>query len=113
MDTLSFDEVIALLKEMPSRARTLRYIIKRGCRPYPTLWDRRDFDALPHMKEHQRSCFNCGEDRPEYLGCCWGNNSCHIWVCQECAPEVQQMVAEHREAQDVERQEAGAPAAAA
>lgn len=98
MDTLSFDEVIALLKETPSMARTLRYITKRGCWLYPPFHGRPVDELLPHMRELQRACFNCGEDRPIYQGTCWGNMSCEIWVCSECAPEVQGKLIELREA---------------
>lgn len=89
MTAMTFDEVAALLKQPPSMERTSFYIEKRGCWTYRPFGGQ-TIDALPaHMKDHQRSCFNCGQRQPEYAGRCWGNMICEIWVCESCAPKVE------------------------
>ena len=90
MAAMTFDEVIELLKRPPSMERTLFYTKNRGCWPYRPHGGRAPEALLPHVREHQRACFNCGENKPEYQGTCWGNMICEIWVCADCAPMVRE-----------------------
>ena len=102
--TMTLDEVIALLKEPPSTERTLLYIENRGCWDYRPYRGQNIDDLPPHMKDLQRSCFNCGHQEPEYAGTCWGNMSCEIWVCANCAPQVQEAKNERRAVQSDNRE---------
>lgn len=89
MPTMTFDEVIELLKQPPSIDRTLTYIERRRCWSYRPF-NGESIDALPeHMRDIERACFNCGQKQPEHAGICWGNTVCQIWVCEHCAPRVQ------------------------
>lgn len=94
MATMTFDEVIELLREPPGIERTRTYILKRGCWPYQPHGGRDPAELAPHVRERERNCFNCGEGRPQYPGECWGNTMCEIWVCGQCAPEVRDQTAE-------------------
>ena len=94
MDRMSMEEVIALLQEPPTIERAVRYVTQRGRRAYKPMGGRPAEELMDHVKEHTRLCFCCGEKRPEYLGTCWGNFNCEIWVCQKCAPTVQTAVEE-------------------
>lgn len=98
MDTMTMEEIIALLQEPPDIERTVKYITQRGCGTYKPMRGRQEEELMDHMKEHTRLCFNCGEKRTEYLGACWGNFSCEIWVCEQCSPIVADSVAQARAA---------------
>ena len=96
MDNLSFEDLIALLNSPPAMARTLRYIKERSCRAYPAFSNKYTKHMPAHVLEHDRNCFNCGQDAPEHLGKCWGNNSCEIWVCATCVPQVDEALAQEK-----------------
>ena len=94
MDNLSFEDLITLLNSPPEKARTLRYIKERGCRAYPPFSGRYTKHMPAHVLEHTRNCFNCGQNAQENLGKCYGNNSCEIWICAACVPEVENALAQ-------------------
>ena len=85
-DDMTMEELTALLSEPPSTDRTLRYVTRWGCRPYRPFRHMKIEEISEHMRSHTRRCFNCGEQRTEYIGVCWGNASCETWVCAQCAP---------------------------
>ena len=92
-DTLTFEEVLDLVNRPPSLARTLDYITRRGCwpeRPFPKFAPE---ELADHVKALECVCFACGNRRPEWAGTCYGNSSCQIWVCAECAPLVKDSLA--------------------
>ena len=90
---MTFEEVHDLLNNRPpALARTVEYITRRGCRaerPFP-WWE----GVEPaHVKGIEATCFNCGARQPEWKGNCYGNASCQIWVCSDCAPVVSSALA--------------------
>lgn len=89
-DTLTFDQVIALLNRPPDILRTLEYISLRGCHAYAPFGGRPAKDLQPWVREHQRHCFNCDQPQPEHEGTCWGNAICEIWTCSACTPIVRE-----------------------
>ena len=102
-ETMTFEEIISLLNRQPEMDRTLEYIQKRHCRSYRPFGGQPEETLLPWVKEHKRKCFNCDHERPEHAGRCWGNASCEIWVCSQCAPMVEEALQQARENAEQEK----------
>lgn len=106
LDNMTLEEVVALVHEPPSLERSMTYVLRRRCGPYPPFHGRR-LDELPeHMAKLDRKCFNCGHNKPEHAGTCWGNQVCQMWVCGDCAGQVMAAHAEHKARQVAEEAEA-------
>ena len=101
-DRMTFDEISELLARPPDITRTVEYVRRRRCRPYPPFDGTPADNLLPWVKDHNRRCFNCNEMRPEHEGTCWGNASCEIWNYQQCVPLVLDTVAEADKAEAAE-----------
>ena len=104
-DTMTFDEISALLARPADLERTVEYVRRRRCRPYPPFGGKPQEELLPGIREHERQCFTCNEHKPEHQGTCWGNASCEIWNCQDCVPRVLWAVARAEEAEQAQQEQ--------